>query len=383
MAADKDSLHAQRQRLFQLLQDGDSPPAAARFQEALFDAIVSAERGLKTATDRSPLLDHIRRCRAYGDALAWLTIAPHAIRQLAKNPRGAPPGLFDQGDAARGALDVVKACADKGVPAIYTDLTNCLKISDVVVSADPDVPHLLELKTRKSAPVRFSKREQRQVGRMEATAQYLMTDRTEVDGRPGLAVTSTLGRQYLWSDLQPICDEALKVGSHVEPLSPHQVVIAYQVDSNLPDLESAFSRFAGSPVYIGFHSDPLTKDWPNIPPPFVWDLTPEVRFSLMERTLVLVNLIKPSAFVGVSHESGVISDAHVAVEGGGAGGLKVDYGGEEVVVRSNFVNSALYAWETVESAGRSAIEAVRLLLEHRHEFESPNQAPQRPGDAGR
>jgi hypothetical protein len=266
----------------------------------------------------------------------------------------------------------VRACATQGIPAIYTDLTNCLKISDVVVVFDPAVPHLLELKTKKAEPIKFSKRERRQVARMESTARYLTTDRTEVDGRVGMAFTSTLEREYLWKDIQPICDAALRAGSHVQQLSSHQVVLAYRVGSQLPELEATFGRFAGGPVYVGFHSDPLTKDLPNVPPPFVWNLTAEVRLQLMERTLLLVNIITPEAFVGLSHDSGVIREAHVGLEGGGSAGLRVACCGEEVVVSSTFVLDALYAWETVESAGRSAIEAARLFLEHRHEFEPPN-----------
>src|SRR4030042_188293 len=137
-----------RENLFEQLNRINTPDEMVNFQAGGAEAILFAEINSKMnecAPDSAR--SHIKSLRLYTDALAWWNLHPHTIRQLAKNS-GPRPSLLDQGPSfANVLLHAGKYAKDTKLPILVADLTNVIKIGDLVVVTNPEKPMIVECKT--------------------------------------------------------------------------------------------------------------------------------------------------------------------------------------------------------------------------------------------
>ena len=111
------------------------------FQLRLAQAIRSAEPvAFRDRASRER--DHLRRLRLLGDGLAWRLLHPYTIRRLTKNQGGAQAVSTQAGFDA--TLQLAEQEAAKGRPVLVCDLTNCLRVGDVLLCSDPEQPVILE-----------------------------------------------------------------------------------------------------------------------------------------------------------------------------------------------------------------------------------------------
>src|ERR1700730_11948873 len=133
-------LKHKRNVLLELLESATLPVDFASFQTALAAEIIATER-LKSENRQdgdlqSELKRHLHLCHHLGDGLAWRLLDPHTIRQLAKND-GNPPYLSQQVAATTEALKAINQFATElNLPAVMADLTNVVRIGDVIVPND-------------------------------------------------------------------------------------------------------------------------------------------------------------------------------------------------------------------------------------------------------
>jgi hypothetical protein len=135
------------QRRNALLQSLDSSTCAAdfaRFQADLAAEIIESERLKARQQDNKQrqieLKYHLHLCHHLGDGLAWRLLEPHTIRQLAKG-QGSPPWLSNQLYATNQALETVSGVAKElNRSAIMADLTNVVRIGDVIVPNGSQCP---------------------------------------------------------------------------------------------------------------------------------------------------------------------------------------------------------------------------------------------------
>ena len=190
----------------------------------LAEAILATERELKTGSCDSEALDsHIKRLRLYADALVWWFLHPHTIRQLAKNP-GAPPSLLAQGSAFNNVLSYAKRYLEEtGLPILIADLTNIIKIGDIVVVVHPERPQIVECKIKVPSPQHLMQgRLGRQVSRAMGTMQHLKEGATKVFGESHyrMTVESQHRAQRNWEVVDQLCSEALEQGEAFLKVSP-------------------------------------------------------------------------------------------------------------------------------------------------------------------
>lgn len=122
---------------------------------------------------RTPnLASHKRLLRVIGDSLAFTFLHEHTIRTLSRHP-GQSASLTGQGDDFAFTMDVAQAFAESGYVPILCDLTNVLKVGDIVAVA-PEHVLILECKrTALPARLQLNGRLARQRARGSDAAEYL------------------------------------------------------------------------------------------------------------------------------------------------------------------------------------------------------------------
>lgn len=349
-----------RRALFDTLELCSSADDHVAFQEQLAKDILHAEslkpRPNANKKERIAHKEHLRNLRHYGDALAWVVLHAHAIRNLAKND-GGPPWLSNQIAAVDSALNTIREIAKKDLTGVICDLTNVLRIGDVVFG-DPEAPSIVELKNRVTERRKRLGRAGRQLSRMEGTVEYLTKGRAQVFGESYTRVVheSTVTPDYNWAALEELIASANRAGAATVVLSDHQVLFAQRSDLkfNLPE-DKCFERFAGRHVMIGMLSRVLDECWSTIAAPFIWGLPAEQRFQLMEREIELGQVLSVDAFIGMETSEGKIIG--VDQESGPFGpNVLVEIDDTTQACTANMLMQALYGFQTVESVGRSLIE---------------------------
>ena len=137
-------LREARRRLFETLPQDGTAGSLMRFQKSLRDEIVATEMEHRSAPSDFRRA-HLEAVRQYGDALAHTVLSAYSIRQLARNA-GRPPYLTDQAPAIELAMSCAEHLASAELPTMVCDLTNVLRVGDLVICADPDLPKIIECK---------------------------------------------------------------------------------------------------------------------------------------------------------------------------------------------------------------------------------------------
>jgi len=225
-----EQLLRERRRLLDEWDAVDSARKLLEIQEGIAEQIRDAERAIKDGSrDRDALVHHISQLRLYADGLAWRILHSHVIRQLAKNARGAL-SLIEQGEAFENVLRSARRYVEEsGLPVLIADITNIIRIGDLILVPDPELPQILECKTRLPDPRHWMQgRIGRQISRALGTLRYLSGKPTKVHGEDHirLVVESEHEADRNWEAVRTCVAAALDRGHGFVQLSEHELVCA-------------------------------------------------------------------------------------------------------------------------------------------------------------
>jgi hypothetical protein len=362
----RDTDKDQRRELAEELAGVDSAEAMWAFQRNLADRIREAERLQKEC--RQPQTEwHLHLLRVIGDSLAWTVLHGHTIRQLAKNA-GRPPWLIDQGRAFDDTLAMAERAAKRGMPVLVADLTNCIRIGDLILCGDPEHPGIVECKSGKARPVfEHQGRKGRQLRRMQRTSRYLKDGAWADDstGKTLLTVPTSVQPVYNWWAVTRAANTALTSGIASCLISPDELLLAYSGEGSVDAIEEevAKSGFDSKGATVGLHMVPIEAASPDVPPPLVWEIPNHLRFPLLEGDVVLVHLLQRRTFLRRLSDAVTVVDIDVVTEHSEDLAYKVRVGEAETVCSSNFTKRVLYRFETVESVALAMSELATRALE--------------------
>lgn len=354
-------LLAERRRLLEQWDAVDSASKVLEIQERIAGQIRDTERAIKDGSpDRDALVSHIGQLRLYADGLVWRVLHPHVIRQLAKNP-SEPPSLINQSEAFDNVLRSARQHLEEdGLPVLIADITNIIKIGDLIVVIDPELPQIVECKSRLRHPKYWMQgRMGRQISRALGTLRYLSGKPTKVHGEDHVrhVVESQHKAERNWEAVASCVNAALNDGEGFLELSEHEFIWACR-QAHLRKVLKRVGEVAkrlSSATFVGTSEGLLNMFHGLFTPPVVWPLTPEARFALIEREIVVVHLISAAAF------DGDYGECRVQVTADEARPVSVLLGGKEYRLGLRFIYDVLYGFETVQSCIRGLLTFARDL----------------------
>ena len=282
-----------RERLARVFAELDFKSAAAvlDFQIQLIDEICRAE-----SASTPEAKDHIMILRAFGDALAHGLLTTHALRQLAKNEGATQPSLMSQGQAFLNTKSMAERLSSDGSLVLFADINNIVKIGDLIVCDYPDIPSIVECKSKLPKTQHLLQgRRGRQFERAFESVKY-MKEGHRISGsadRPErlLATTeSDVPISWVWSAvetaLSSLTDQQV-VSMETEPGAGLVAISRQTATSNIefPDFAKRMRRLAYSP-----HTEILFGT-PFYAPPLSWPLPISQRIALMEADYLLFRFL--------------------------------------------------------------------------------------------
>lgn len=181
----KMKLKNRRKLLYERLNKITTAEEIISIQIDIANEIISIEQDIQhRSINNEQLIFHIKCLRLYADALAWWNLHPHTIRQLAKN-QGKPPSLLNQGKAFDNVVAHAKDYFQQTrYPVIIADITNIIKIGDIIVITNAEKPQIVECKSKVPSPKSLMRaRIGRQVSRAIGTLEFLSKGRGKVFGQ--------------------------------------------------------------------------------------------------------------------------------------------------------------------------------------------------------
>lgn len=357
-------LELARRVLFDAFPKEGSSQQQFLYQELLAQEILHTEQELLDDKSRERKA-HLHLVRIYGDALAWTYLSRYAIRQLARNS-GEPPRLSSQKEHFDLAMNRSKAIVDQGVPALVADLTNILKVGDLIVCNDPDFPHLIECKLSEMKEASFEKqgRQRRQIARMESIAEYLRTGRGVIFGERQERRTVELSHTPEYN--YPIVNEIVLAALH-NPItllvSEHELYAAAvvgEVTHSAREVDSWGVRI-GERIVIGNSLDQITKTWLDVSPPILWNLTSTAQWALMDGQVSVTHAVKADSFLGIQNEHAAIRSV-VDMKEHPYWGYEIAVGDDSLTVSANILLDVVYGHETIKSARERMLEFAEKSL---------------------
>jgi hypothetical protein len=266
--------------------------SALALQHALAAEIRAAEAGSASVASRT-WARHKHLVRIIGDSLAFSLIHEHTIRTLGRHP-GSAAGIMGQGDDFSFVMDVAEMLANSGYVPVLCDLTNLLRVGDIVaVAAD----HVLVLECKRSKlPRRLtnSGRLARQRARGTRAAEYLHESRAiETDGAERQALSLNLPDPH-WPVLTNLAEQLSSDsgGSDLVFLGDGDAVMLI---TEVSDLESVFTRldneFTGKKPTVGQSSDIIRDPRWNCPSPLLYPVQPWLRHDLLEGEATVIRVV--------------------------------------------------------------------------------------------
>lgn len=350
-----------------IMADGrDRAQRAYELQCHIMEAIIEAEEA-HAADDPKQVERHIHLLRLCVDSLTYVSLHPHTIRQLGKNV-GGQPRLSGQRDACQEALVVAKEYADIGVVALVSDLSNLLRISDVVVCDDLETPTLIECKAQIRNPEAMKvDRPGRQLSRALGALNYIRKGAGMVIGEkvPRLSVDSGTVRTKSQEAIERVIAEAREKGTAYELVSPSDLIICIQPTPGATgvEMEPFMHLFSGfRQVLVGSYACALWNPSLRIPPAIIWDLDFESAAALMEEELLLIHVIDLMRFCDLGNDefrvTGIITDDRdkkgpriETMSARGAGTANI-----------SFVYETLFWYFTIESSFEAIEELHQLYI---------------------
>ncbi len=359
----RERLRAIRHTIFEQLEMADTPKALFKLQSAIATQIQKSERVAqrdKTGEHKW----HINLLRCYGDAIVWRLLSPHTIRQLAKNP-AKPPSLTGQGRSFQHTLKLAKKYAEAGTPILVADITNCIKIGDIINCHDPERPIICECKANPKPGQLIHGRTGRQLSRALQVTKYLYTGKARLYGeeRTSLKLETSVEAEFTWEAVNQAVKEALVDGEGLGITSDNDIVWAYLADKEHDEIpqqvRTIISKF--ETVSLGCHARALEETSPLVPPPAVWPIAHNCRFALMEVEVLLMHFIDVGQFTKIKSKHGRIVD--ISRDKAGINGFVVEAQGKRQTLLYPSLERVLYGFQTIESTGKTMIEAAKQWAE--------------------
>lgn len=357
-------LRARRRQLAQQFDEVSSAGELMELQLRIVDEIRAVEP--VAFRDRSsPERDHLKLMRLFGDAVAHATLHTHTILQLSKHP-GKPPSLSSQGKGFEFVLQCAELAANYGHAVRISDLTNVLKIGDLVIGG-PEKPMLIECGSDEATAERGG-RKARQVERMRAVAQILDEGHGFVPGTlvPVKVFDSPVEAEHTWASVEHAARAAEVDGIGVVGTTG-DVVCAVRSDC-LDGLERALmgevrelTADFRDPL-LALVSSRLDDPLPTVPPPLAYPLPLDLRIGLLERDIRLVHVIDLAAFAverDGARVSGFRRDRHGSlVEPPFELETDSGYAG---VASSRFLDEVLFGFVTIASSAETMLRGLDAL----------------------
>ena len=379
-----------RAQLFRRLVESTGPEDWLRLQYRVAAAILRAERARVGADKslRSHLKWHIERLRSLTDAVAWRCMDGHAIRQYS-TLAGRAPHLGGLKEQLQRYLRLAAPFVEVGLPCVVPDLTNMLRLGDLMVVVDPSAPEVVEVKGEQvlmpaalvagmeklagrpaptvemPSPYRPRGRQGRQMSQMIARHGYLRDDRGRFpsDDFERVAFTVDLVRSRQHADVDEVVGEALRVGSASKQITAHDVVLAVAAAGStklqLSKLDPAIGAMRAA--VLGMNLTPTHDAWWSTPPPTEWSLSRDSAWALFEGDVVLAHVIDLAAFEELSTPN--VRFSVTQTHGRPAIAIttaRIDEG--LVYLGDRFIWDVLYGFESIESVGTRAVEFVEKAL---------------------
>lgn len=301
---------------------------------------------------------HRRRLRNIGDAIAWRTLTPHAIRNLSI-PGSKPPALSGQGAAFDHVLETGRLANGEGMVVIIADVTNCISTGDLAICGDPDAPYIVECKLSARSPSTWMQgRRGRQFSRARAVGQYLDKGRGLIPGTPmeKFAVEVAAEAEHNWEHVNSAVHSAMSAGTGLVRLD-REVIWAKRPDDDAEHRVGIADIFPkGTPILVGCHSALLTDDAPHAHPPLTWQVDRDVAVALAELDIVVCHALDARIFSKFTTERALLGD--VVELAPGVSGVAAIVDGEPTVLGPRFLVDVLYGFETVASGANHMLKAL-------------------------
>ena len=354
-----------RRSLFDQIEAVNSSKALFEVQLAIVQEIQSAEQALRY--DKcSELKWHIKLLRYYGDTIAWSLLHPHTIRQLSSNP-ARPVSLLSQGYGLKTTLQVGREYAEDGMFVLIADITNCIRIGDIILCHNPELPTILECKT-KIAPGQLTRgRARRQLMRIAKISKYLATGEEKLYGQAlvNKTVTVTSKIEHNWDAVNQAVKDALRIGEGFAFPSSSDVLWAYAYNEESPSpnppqqVNNAISEFGF--LCVGCHGRPIEEGNCLIPPPLAWPIDNDCRFALMEEDVLLCHFVDIQYFKDVESRHGKIIETLHGKEF--INGFIVEVNNQRLTLAPTFLDQIIYGFQTIDSTVRGMIEFALKVSE--------------------
>jgi hypothetical protein len=281
---------------------------------------------------------------------------------LAKNA-GHPPSLLTQGPAFDGVLAVAKELYEEtGLAVLVADITNVIKIGDIIEVTDPECPRIVECKLRLPKPQHLMRgRIGRQLSRMMGTTRYLRRGVAKVFGEQHLRVVleSEHRAQRNWPAIQELCREAIGTGRAFRELSPGDHLWALRPELQDAVLTDVAEKAKGTTLeQLGTSLGLMRREDGLYPPPSAWPISQEARFELLEGSLLLFHLVSYDALVGDYGEGRTISIRD------GDYPIVVNIREAEFPLSRRFIYDVVYGFETVDSCVRGLLTFAEELAQN-------------------
>jgi hypothetical protein len=348
--------------------DCTEPKNLLGFQFRLAEAIVEAESDGPKAVGFNRHAFLLRRCQ---DSLAFRLLVPHALRQLLGTASPHAHCIKGQGDSFRIVLETANRYAADGHLVLLADLSNIVRVGDIVVCDNAAVPSIIEVKAGKLSPTHATQgRRGRQSSRSLSTIEYLATDHAHIFGQsiPKLAVQSKEEVQFSWRAVNDVVQRALREGTATARISEFDIIHAvHAVDGRAVSGDPLFEdiKRMRSPCFASHAVGLLRPDILSLPP-LAWPIEDEPKSPLMEERLLVGHLIDLERFKDPLEDGFRILD--VSCESG----FSTDRDGEQGTASCRFINDVLFGYATIESTvaalremhdlSRSANDNLREML---------------------
>lgn len=263
-----------------------------QWQRRLAAEHIASEQSDVSGTRREELKEHRRLLRLIGDNLAWALLPRHTLRSLGRHPGGSPAALAGQAKTMNLVWDVAENLRSDGLIPIIADLTNLIRIGDVVATNGANLV-VLECKTQKPpASGKLSGRAGRQQERGERLEEYLQTSSVSWTGITVQAITSPELPEPDWAAVGDLIADSLGASDGLSHLSlgNNELLIAAVVERSDP--RRVVEKFADSSGGVLFLPSEL-MDAPSFVarPPSAYPICAEHRWRLLERDISLFRTV--------------------------------------------------------------------------------------------
>lgn len=352
-------LSSEREQLWEKWTTLDSFNELLEFQFEVVNSIRQCERELPNTQDKNILHFHISRLRLYMDGIAWRIVHPHTIRQLANNKRSTPPSIEGQGKAFDRVLEAARNYFDYyQVPVFISDITNVLKIGDLVVCVSRETPILIECKSSLPAPRHLMQgRVGRQLSRATGTLEYLRTGKTKIMGETEFkqTVESPHLAKRNWDVVSEVCQKASENGYALHNISEHEIIAAY-APGNSDTVYRELEQSKRGDVFLGTSLGLMNMDDGLFPPPSAWPILKELRHLMLEEKIILCHFIDSRAFEQQSQGGDSIT---ISLQNSSP--ITVRVNDTEYQLTRRFIYDVLYGFETVDSCVKGMIDFVHQI----------------------